>query len=170
MLPFANPHTPGLLTDVALKCCQKHRADFVIVPCCYGQIAKRMAPEQTETGKFVGRSYFGSDIRWPACPPAVKQWETIARGSDFNAGPAAAFDPASAAFHTAKRCMCLVDTHLRAGTTTWPNMSTDLCNRPCEHILPSHAYSPSCAHSFRATPHALSVMLAASFAGEDAHQ
>ena len=47
-------HSCGNLTDVSLSICQKFRASFVIVPCCYGQLVKPPLPCVTqETDEYL---------------------------------------------------------------------------------------------------------------------
>ena len=80
-------HCCGKLTDIAIGCCTRAGARFCISPCCYGQ---------------VGASF---------CEADAMSWAAIARGADFNVGPAHAFDPACDAFTTAKMCMNLIDVY-----------------------------------------------------------
>ena len=45
-------HCCGLLTDAVLEKCKLHRASFVVVPCCYGQITRPPPSSESSQPKF----------------------------------------------------------------------------------------------------------------------
>ena len=80
-------HCCGPLTDVVIERCIREGASICISPCCYGKMGVTL--------------------------PTLA-WKVVARGADFNPGPAHTFDVKGERFRRAKRCMNLIDVGFRA--------------------------------------------------------
>eukprot|EP00939_MAST-03C_sp_MAST-3C-sp1_P001324 g1324.t1 len=92
-------HCCGPLTDAVIDRCVDMGASICISPCCYGKIAPTVANMCTKVSSNADR---------------VNAWKSVARGADFNPGPAHSFDPRSWMFRRAKQCMNWIDGSLRA--------------------------------------------------------
>jgi tRNA (uracil-5-)-methyltransferase len=113
-------HCCGRLTDLSLKCCKRAHANFVIVPCCYGQIGHSMtelleeACCQDVAGSVNDGGVTTTTVTLDAQLSKATLWTAIARGADFQCGSADQFDPGSVSFRRAKKCMEYIDICLRA--------------------------------------------------------
>ena len=92
-------HCCGPLTDDVIDRCISMGASICISPCCYGKIAPALTNMCTVCASDDDR---------------LTAWKSVARGADFNPGPAHSFDPKGTAFRRAKQCMNWIDASLRA--------------------------------------------------------
>ena len=90
-------HSCGLLTDMTLEYCVRKRAKYVLVPCCYGQIAS----VKPHTNRITSSKYFGN------ISPTVMA--TIQSASDYTVPASDNQFHLSNHFKIAKKCMNVVD-------------------------------------------------------------
>lgn len=95
-------HSCGQFTDIALQLCKKIGASFVLVPCCYGQIAR--PPPFYINGINISVPSVGL-----SCVDITPDdFKLIASGADYNVA-SNSDSVGTLDFQIAKRCMRLID-------------------------------------------------------------
>lgn len=115
-------HSCGLFTDEILKFCEATHAQFMLCPCCYGQLVSDM-------DRFLDQSR-SSDQKQLSL--SRQDLDLVARGADLLSS-GQVYDPnGDTWFHTAKRCMRLIDAlRLRGLRKAYVARMTDLAPLSC---------------------------------------
>jgi SAM-dependent methyltransferase len=102
-------HSCGHLTDIILNLCAQMHSSFVLVPCCYGQLAKPPPALNTGTVNIISDA---AATEFKSCLCGESIFRTISSAAEFAthfSESEDAFETVKSHFFVAKRCMRVID-------------------------------------------------------------